>query len=59
MIHRLDDILRARRGGYEFRRPANHIRRLVHHKRRHWPDTHIAICGDGHYGRPEPAGGIE
>jgi hypothetical protein len=25
----------------------------VHHVRRHWPDTHITIRGDGHYGRPE------
>jgi hypothetical protein len=32
---------------------AGHIRRLVRHIRRHWPDTHITIRGDGHYGRPE------
>ncbi|SDS59161.1 IS1380 family transposase [Erythrobacter sp. HL-111] len=32
---------------------AGHIRRLVRHLRRHWPDTHITIRGDGHYGRPE------
>ncbi len=32
---------------------ARHIRRLVHHIRRHWPTTHITIRGDGHYGRPE------
>ena len=32
---------------------AGHIRRLVRHMRRHWPDTHITIRGDGHYGRPE------
>ena len=32
---------------------AGHIRRLVHHIRRHWPTTHITIRGDGHYGRPE------
>jgi hypothetical protein len=25
----------------------------VRHIRRHWPDTHITIRGDGHYGRPE------
>jgi hypothetical protein len=30
-----------------------HIRRLVRHIRQHWPDTHITIRGDGHYGRPE------
>src|SRR3546814_13713840 len=23
------------------------------HLRRNWPDTHITIRGDGHYGRPE------
>ena len=32
---------------------AGHIRRLVRHIRRHWPQTHITIRGDGHYGRPE------
>ncbi|QDK31513.1 IS1380 family transposase [Sphingomonas sp. IC081] len=32
---------------------AGHIRRLVRHIRRHWPDTHITIRGDGHYGRSE------
>jgi hypothetical protein len=32
---------------------AGHIRRLVRHILRHWPDTHITIRGDGHYGRPE------
>jgi hypothetical protein len=32
---------------------AGHIRRLVRHIRRHWPDTRITIRGDGHYGRPE------
>lgn len=32
---------------------AGHIRRLLRHIRRHWPETHITIRGDGHYGRPE------
>jgi hypothetical protein len=32
---------------------AGHIRRLVRHIRRHWPETHITVRGDGHYGRPE------
>jgi hypothetical protein len=32
---------------------AGHIRRLVRHIRRYWPDTGITIRGDGHYGRPE------
>ena len=32
---------------------AGHIRRLVRHILRHWPETHITIRGDGHYGRPE------
>src|SRR3546814_6836583 len=32
---------------------AGHIRRLVRHLRRNWPDTHITIRGDGNYGRPE------
>jgi hypothetical protein len=30
-----------------------HLRRLVRAIRRHWPDTHITIRGDSHYGRPE------
>jgi len=33
---------------------AGHIRRLVRRIRRHWPDTHITLRGDGHYSRPEP-----
>jgi hypothetical protein len=33
---------------------AGHIRRLIRRIRRHWPDTHITLRGDGHYGRPEP-----
>ena len=32
---------------------AGHIRRLVRHIRQHWPETHITMRGDGHYGRPE------
>ncbi|WP_343893055.1 IS1380 family transposase, partial [Sphingomonas oligophenolica] len=32
---------------------AHHVRRLVRRIRRHWPDTHITLRGDGHYGRPE------
>jgi len=32
---------------------AGHIRRLIRHIHHHWPDTHITIRGDGHYGRPE------
>ena len=32
---------------------AGHIRRLIRHIRRRWPDTHITIRGDGHYARPE------
>jgi hypothetical protein len=32
---------------------AGHIRRLFRHIRRRWPNTHITIRGDGHYGRPE------
>jgi len=32
---------------------AGHIRRLVRQICRYWPDTHITIRGDGHYGRPE------
>ncbi len=35
------------------REAAGHIRRLTRHIRRHWPQTHITIRGDGHYGRPE------
>ena len=31
----------------------NHLRRLVRRIRQHWPDTHITIRGDSHYGRPE------
>jgi hypothetical protein len=30
-----------------------HLRRLVRRIRRHWPQTHITIRGDGHYGRPQ------
>ena len=30
-----------------------HLRRLMRTIRRHWPDTHITIRGDSHYGRPE------
>jgi hypothetical protein len=30
-----------------------HLRRLLRRIRRHWPDTHITVRGDGHYGRPE------
>jgi hypothetical protein len=30
-----------------------HLRRLIRTIRRHWPDTHITIRGDSHYGRPE------
>jgi hypothetical protein len=30
-----------------------HLRRLVRTIRRHWPDTHITIRGDSHYGRLE------
>src|SRR3954451_4885041 len=29
------------------------LSRLVGRIRRHWPETHITIRGDGHYGRPE------
>lgn len=32
---------------------AGHVRRLIRRIRRHWPDTHITLRGDGHYGRPE------
>ena len=31
----------------------NHLRRLVHRIRSHWPRTRLTIRGDGHYGRPE------
>ena len=30
-----------------------HLRRMVRHIRRRWPDTHITFRGDGHYARPE------
>jgi len=30
-----------------------HLRRLIRTLRRHWPETHITIRGDSHYGRPE------
>ena len=30
-----------------------HLRRLVQRIRKHWPQTHITIRGDGHYSRPE------
>lgn len=30
-----------------------HVRRLIRRIHRHWPDTHITLRGDGHYGRPE------
>jgi hypothetical protein len=30
-----------------------HLRRLVRRIRRHWPQTHITIRGDGHYSRPQ------
>ena len=36
--------------GHEIR---GHLRRLVRAIRCHWPDTHITIRGDSHYGRPE------
>ncbi len=36
--------------GQEVRR---HVRRLVRRIRSHWPNTRLAIRGDGHYGRPE------
>ena len=32
---------------------AGHVRRLIRRIRRHWPDTHITLRGDGHYSRPE------
>ena len=31
----------------------SHLRRMVRRIRTHWPDTHITIRGDGHYGRHE------
>ena len=37
-------------GGVEVRA---HLRRLVRHIRKSWPDTRITFRGDGHYGRPE------
>src|SRR5450631_3507182 len=30
-----------------------HLRRMVRHIRRRWPDTHITFRGDGHYACPE------
>ena len=30
-----------------------HLRRLIRTIRGHWPETHITIRGDSHYGRPE------
>lgn len=30
-----------------------HLRRLIRRIRRHWPQTHITLRGDGHYARPE------
>jgi hypothetical protein len=30
-----------------------HLRRLVRQIRRHWPNTHITLRGDDHYGRAE------
>lgn len=32
---------------------AGYLRRLLRRIRRHWPNTHLTIRGDGHYGRPE------
>ncbi len=37
-------------GGVEVRA---HLRRLVRHVRKVWPDTRITFRGDGHYARPE------
>ena len=37
-------------GGVEVRA---HLRRLVRHIRKSWPDTRITFRGDGHYARPE------
>jgi hypothetical protein len=31
----------------------SHLRRLVRRIRSNWPDTHLTIRGDSHYGRPE------
>jgi hypothetical protein len=31
----------------------NHLRRLVRRIRQYWPNTHLTVRGDGHYGRPE------
>jgi hypothetical protein len=30
-----------------------HLRRLIRRIRKHWPETHITIGGDSHYGRDE------
>jgi hypothetical protein len=35
------------------RRGSQAARRLIGRIRRHWPNTHITIRGDGHYGREE------
>jgi len=35
------------------REAAGYLRRLYRRIRRHWPNTHLTIRGDGHYGRPE------
>jgi Transposase DDE domain group 1 len=35
------------------REAAGYLRRLYRRIRTHWPDTHLTIRGDGHYGRPE------
>jgi hypothetical protein len=32
---------------------AGYLRRLHRRIRHHWPNTHLTIRGDGHYGRPE------
>jgi hypothetical protein len=32
---------------------AGHLRRLIRRIRCRWPNTHITLRGDGHYGRPE------
>ena len=29
------------------------VRKIVRQIRKHWPDTHITLRGDGHYARPE------
>ncbi len=39
-----------RRAGKEVRA---HLRRLVRHIRRRWPNTRITFRGDGHYARHE------